>query len=792
MRCNPAKRLYALMFFTGAMLVVGRAEGQPEPDVTAAQPAAVQPPVLDHFVEAPYPPQAERDGRQGAVVLSLTIDEEGRVTDTAVVESAGHGFDQAAVDAAMQFRFRPALRDGAPVAVRIQYRYVFELKRMPAPSPVPPAPPPPEAPVAPALLDEESNVPEYGATASVEAPRREATRRTIEREQLTHTPGTRGDALHAMEVLPGVTEVRDGNLILRGAAYNESQVFFEGAPVPLLYHFGELTSFVNSRLLERVDYYPGNFSVRYGRLVGGVVDVAVRAPRTDGLHGVVDLSLLDTSALVEGPLTSSTGAAVAARRSNIDFVFDRFVPDNTYSVVAAPVYYDAQAMVTHRAGDHELRLLAYASRDQLKLLFSKPNQEDPALRGDIEGLLEFYRIQASAKSRLSPLLEQDLSVMYGRQHFVQRIGALDAELRSDEIHGRGEWRLLASNRLGVTFGVDVETQFGRGRYYGPMPPQNEGDPSSEGRLSTQPNALVEGTFPLISPAAYLEVQARPADALLIVPGVRFDYFGQIHAWSVDPRVSTRFDLSPSTTLKSGVGWFTQRPEYFRAIDRIGNPEIEPYHALHVSVGAEQHFEKTLELDVESFYKSLTNRVVATPGGRPPHFLNDGVGYVIGVEASATIRPAEGTYGYVAYTLSRSERRDGNGPWRLFDADRTHVVSAVASQRLGAGWELGARLRVASGTPETPVEGSVFDATTGQYVPVFGAVNSERAPIEHRLDVRLEKSWRVGPGSIAAYLDVINAYNAQQRVGTRYAYDYRTSEPVTGMPVFPNLGVRGEI
>ena len=43
---------------------------------------------------------------------------------------------------------------------------------------------------------------------------------------------------------------------------------FEGAPVYRLYHFGGLTSFVQPRLLDKIDLYPGNFSARFGRKMG--------------------------------------------------------------------------------------------------------------------------------------------------------------------------------------------------------------------------------------------------------------------------------------------------------------------------------------------------------------------------------------------------------------------------------------------------------------------------------------------------------------------------------------------
>ena len=787
---STLRRVCATVAFTLTTLHATASSGQTQPP--SAQESVV-PPKLVHFVEAAYPPLARAHAREGEVILSITVDETGAVREARSLSAAGYGFDEAAMAAAREFRFEPALRNGVPASVRIQFRTVFELRETAVQAPsAPPAdePSPPLAPSQPSPPQDE--LLEFGATAEVDPQQTESTRRTVPRTVMIRVPGTRGDALRAVEVLPGVSGVSNGNFVLRGAAHDESQVFFEGMPVPILYHFGELTSFVPGRLLDRVDFFPGNFSVRHGRVSGGAVEASVRDPRDDGLHGALDLSLLDSSVLVEGPLGESTSAAIAARRSNIDFVFEQFVPEDAYSVLAAPVYADYQALVTHRMGDHKLRFMAYGSRDELELFISDPLEEDPALRGQIEGLLAFHRLQISSEGPVGRALRQETHLAYGHQHLIQKVGVLDAELHVHELHARSEWRASLAPWAAVNAGVDVEVQWLRGRYYGPLPPQNEGQPDSETPMATQRNVDFDGAILLASPAAFVEAVLSPSRDVTLVPGVRLDYFGQLEQATLDPRLGVRYAVGSSTTAKSGVGLFTQRPEYFRALRDIGNPSLSPYRALHTSVGVEQGIAKGLRIEAEGYYKWITDRVVAVPGGRSPRFVNDGVGRVYGLELSGEATPDEDTLAYVAYTLSRSERRDGNDAWRLFDGDRTHVLSAVGTRGLGVGWEVGARFKLASGLPETPIDGAVLDLQNGQYVPRFGETNGTRLPVEHRLDVRVEKSWRVGTGSIAAYLDVINVYNAKQRVGTRYSYDYRTSQPIEGMPIFPNVGVRGEL
>ena len=758
--------------------------------------APLTPPSLVVFVpaEAPGPTEAPL-----AVLLELTVAEDGSVSDAGVLQSAGSVWDEAALDAVRRFRFEPARKGDKPVRVTIRYRYVFEPTppaKSPALAPEKPRPPAPVEPpraAAPAAPAAPEVMPEYEGVAQIDAPPSEPTKRSLEGPVLTRVPGTRGDALRAIEVLPGVgrTGLDEGEPLLRGAASSDSQVLIDGAPVPLLFHFGGLTSVYQSRLIQRVDLYPSNFGVRYGRAIGGIVEVTTRDPRTDRFHGMLELSLLENSVLVEAPLTDDLAVALAARRTNIDFVYESFVPDATFDVVAAPVYYDYQASATWRLGArHTLRFRGLGSRDALELFFADPLPDSPTLSGNVEATIEFQRAGLGLESRWSDAVTSQLQLSVGHSWFDQRVGLLDAELESIDVYVRDSWRLRAERALELRAGIDVAAQFMTGHYFGSRPGQNEGDPSAFSGRNDDVGA--EDTFRVLTPAAFVELGLYPTPAVALTPGVRVEYYDMIGEAVVDPRLSTRLELTDATTLKAGVGLYSQAPLYFEALPPVGNDQLEPVRALHTSLGVEQDVAPGVTLGLEGFYKRLWNRVVGTEDGGAPYFETDGIGRIAGVEVSGKAEPSRHTRAYLAYTLQRSERRDHDDAWRLFDADQTHLLSIAAEQSLGRGWTLGGRFRLTSGNPSTPIIGAVYDAARDTYRPVYGAVNSTRNPTFHQLDLRLEKSWRIGVGSLAAYLELINAYNAQNREGTSYSYDYSKSEAISGLPIFPNLGLRGEL
>jgi TonB family protein len=85
------------------------------------------PPKLIHNVEPMYSEQARRQKIQGVVMISMIVTEQGEPADLHVEKSLGYGLDEKALEAASKYRFKPALRDGNPIPMRITVEMNFRL-----------------------------------------------------------------------------------------------------------------------------------------------------------------------------------------------------------------------------------------------------------------------------------------------------------------------------------------------------------------------------------------------------------------------------------------------------------------------------------------------------------------------------------------------------------------------------------------------------------------------------------------------------------------------------------------
>jgi TonB family protein len=74
-----------------------------------------------------YTQEARRLRLEGEVLLEVLFTANGQMRVNRVVRGLGHGLDEAAITAANQMRFKPALRNGSPVDSTAIVHVVFQL-----------------------------------------------------------------------------------------------------------------------------------------------------------------------------------------------------------------------------------------------------------------------------------------------------------------------------------------------------------------------------------------------------------------------------------------------------------------------------------------------------------------------------------------------------------------------------------------------------------------------------------------------------------------------------------------
>jgi hypothetical protein len=314
-------------------------------------------------------------------------------------------------------------------------------------------------------------------------------------------------------------------------------------------------------------------------------------------------------------------------------------------------------------------------------------------------------------------------------------------------------------------------------------------------------ARFAGTLGFLNPAAHVEVELDDVRRWRALLGVRVDHFSRSDALTVDPRVSGLWRAHPRLGVRGAFGSYSTVPRGYVVIPGFGNPDLGPERWWHGTVGLQiEVIPGALELTADVFAKwgddtaAPSTRTVERDGRRvPERFGNTGSGRVLGAEWYLRLRAGRlPLYGWLSYTYQRAERRDAPGlAWQPSSWDQPHLLSLIVGALLPRGWEVGARLRWASGLPEPVVTGALVDSDHDVALTWVDPRRTGRLPDTWSLDLRAAKRFRWGPLRMQFIAEVLNATNAANAESRLYAWDRRRSAYITGLPIVPSVGLRAE-
>jgi len=260
-------------------------------------------------------------------------------------------------------------------------------------------------------------------------------------------------------------------------------------------------------------------------------------------------------------------------------------------------------------------------------------------------------------------------------------------------------------------------------------------------------------------------------------------------------MSIRWEFIKGWTLKTMGGIAHQPPNPAQTFEPVGDPTIPPLRGIQGSFGFEWQPQKGWEISLEGFYNDMSNIVrpsadfdTSDGGLQRTLWTPDVLGRAYGMELLVRKKFGGRFYGWLSYTMSRSERKYPPDDWVRFTNDQSHILNLAATVRLPYEFSLGARFTLSTGIPYYPIIGSRYDADSDRYVPIYAETESS-LPVFHRLDIRLDKRWRFDTWMLEGFLDIQNVYNATNPESISYSYDYSQQGPGASFPFLPTLGFR---
>ncbi len=632
-------------------------------------------------------------------------------------------------------------------------------------------------------------------------PKTQVSQESLSKQELTNVPGTQEDVLKALQALPGVITAGslDGQLLVRGSGPDDNQYYVDNVPIAFPYHFG-IVSTLDSNLIKDIDFYSGGFGPQFPNSMGGLVDLTQRDPRSDRWGFREDVNLFLSEMELEGPVTSDSSLALAGRRSYLDLFLKDF--SGSQGDIEVPVFSDYQVKYSINPSPQvHWDFVAFGSADTVSGSISAAATEavnDPDLAGAFDFSDGYNSQGVNYRDTSDPQNTIANTAYHTNSYFNFNLGPGLYEDNSIEDFG---------DKFSVKHEFDSDTSLEGGVQYDHFidslnaffviePSESE---YQNFNLTTASKFISQDQTNSNDASAYLDQKFKAFNRKLEFSlGARLDYVDSDAMVYLTPKLSTAYHLTDDATLKASFGYYDEAPDRIIGapyLDQtLGNPHLAPQQSIATVLGVEQKLDSSgLLFRVEGYNKEFSSLIVSNPDSIPGEgYLNSGTGYARGVEFFLRQPPTSRFFGWIAYSLSTSQRQDAPGGYIYpYEYDEPNVLTAVGNYKLNPGWDMGFKVLYSTGHPWTPVisaPSTVIAGPTTIYDPQYASTDSARLPDYFRVDFSTSFKTVYDTWEWKVYLDIVNLFHAQNVLGYQYNSNYTQTTAVLDLPFLPYLGV----
>ncbi len=637
--------------------------------------------------------------------------------------------------------------------------------------------------------------------------KKDTSQKTLTQAEFLTLPGANGDPVKAVQNLPGVNRASgfSSQVIIQGSAPKDTRYNVDGHEIPIVFHFGGFSSVVMPEALDSVDYLSAGYESQYSRAMGGIISLQTRKPDPGerDKKGFFFVDTLKAGGLFESRIDENSSYLISARHSYVGLLLGKIAEKREdFNLTVVPEFTDFTAIYHRRlAAQESLKVVALASRDSLGFLLKEPFKGDPAFRGNFRNETIFYRLIPQWQKDMGSDGVANLSLGVGQDNITVDIGSQYFKLKSSMISARGDWekKWLESGDFSWSSQIGFDNNYSHSKVDVKIP-TTRGDGGVQDPFSSGTPKQTSINVNNKDLGLYLRndiVTGR----LTTMPGLRMDSFSQTDEKVLSPRLGFKYQASDALLLKTAGGLYYQPPEPVETDKTFGNPDVKSPKAWHWTLGFENDFREGrkdgytfsaayFDRWFEKLVASSQNQILRNGELVSENYNNTGGGRAYGIESQIKFYDTPYT-GWVSYTWSRSTRWTPSQAEHVSDSDQTHNINVIASRDYPRNWKISARFRYVTGNPYTPVVGGTFDADNDVYIPTRGSFYSERFCDFKQLDLRFDKKFVMEKEIWTFYLDIQNVWNQKNPENYEYSYDYSQKEEVSGLPILPSIGLKGE-
>jgi hypothetical protein len=639
---------------------------------------------------------------------------------------------------------------------------------------------------------EKENYNVFETTVTSKVKKRDESLKTMTQADFLKAPGAMEDPLKAVQNLPGMANQGSGSavVVIQGSEPDDTKYSVNGHEIPLVFHFGGISSVLYPQSIESINFLSSGYGPEYSRAIGGIINLNTKVPYQEQTRGAVFLDLYNIGGHVEGPASKDSSYFFGMRKSHIGEVLKVALKDNEdFDLTVAPSFSDVTSIYHKKLSDElDFDMIVFGSLDTLEFVLNEPAGNDAQVRGDFFQQTEFYRFIPRMKLKKGKDL-YDFSLGYGKNSIIVKLGTRYFDLDTYPLTQRFEWSRDHNDSWSSYMGLD--NQFTKYNVRVNLPNfVQQGGVNNPLAYGEDRIADLEGNEQKLG--AYVRNTFRFGEKkdFEFGPNIRFDSFTSVDESIFAPRVSLKKNHNDFTSTYFNTGIYYAEPQPQESSKEFGNPDLELEKAIHYTLGFNKDFRRGnsegVTLNTNVFYKELSNLVVPSID---ENFNNKGTGKIHGFETMVRFKKNEYTLA-INYTYLKSLRSDNFEKDYPSEFDQTHNLNLIGSKQHGK-YFFSTRLRYVTGNPYTPIAGASYDADSDVYIPERGDFFSKRYEPFVQLDFRIDRKVIYNTWILSYYLDIQNVTNSKNTQSIVYNYDYSDSQKISGLPILPIFGIKGE-
>jgi len=630
-------------------------------------------------------------------------------------------------------------------------------------------------------------------------------------ETMARTPslGIQTDMAQVLQTLPGVifTGDRGGQFYVRGGAPYHNKVLLDGMTIINPFHSIGFMSVFDTEILQSIDVFSAAYNAQYGGRVSSIMDIRTRPGNRTDFKATTSLSNIGYGVLLEGPLKPMTDSTIGS----ISYILST---KGSLLRMTSPVVYPWLDSIG----------LPYRFNDFYgKISFMEKNGNQ----------FDIYGIHYSDAVSHANSISNRWTTTGGGFGFVV---------------SPTQSNFLFINRLAMSrYAADYEdpSSTPRSTLYDNLDMTIKGIHVLD-RFELVWAAEFSSVHTQYQYVKYDEMHIRDdvytSDAIIlfqtkflmpkwiIEPGLHLRVYSGIFTLYPEPRIKLRYNITENLSLNLAGGLFSQNLSsttseqdvvsifqgYYTGIDklqdyyrgkRIFKPTQQAWHAVAGLSWFDRH---NLKLSAEAYVKDFYRLINSNPhqiydytGYDPdvPEYLSCGFIYEQGWAYGIDLLLDYSTSAYniwCAYSFAYVTREDEYTKY-VPHFDRRHNLNLLAGYRFGkhGDWTARARWQLGSGFPFTQTAGYyeeiecedgtfILDpGSNGGLAVLYGPVNEGRLPAYHRLDLSVNRTWKLSNGrSFEFGASIMNVYGRKNV----FYFDRVTQVRVNQLPFMPTAGV----